>query len=154
LKVLDIGCDNRKIKGAIGIDIDPDSDADIIADAHDIRRYFHPKTIDVVHAHQVIEHCEKPFVVLVGIHYVLKDDGVLWLSIPNIRKLMRLFFYLRGKQINQTKGHIYAWDEDTLRQLVSRCGFKWLGSWFVDDNHKPRSRLFANRFLVKLGKQL
>jgi len=152
LKVLDIGCGKRKREGAIGIDIDPDSDADFIMDAHNLR--FPDKTFKVVHFHQCAEHCDHPLMVMLEIHRVLEDDGVLWMSIPNIRKLMRLFFYFRGKRIHQTRGHIYAWDEDTLRQFVSHCGFKWLGSWFVDDNHKPRSRLFANRYLVKLGKQL
>lgn len=151
MKVLDIGCDNRKIKGAIGIDIDPDSDADFICDAHNMS-IFKDKSFKVVHIHQCVEHCNHPVVVMGEIKRVLEDDGVLWFSIPNIRKLMRLFFYLRGKRIHQTQGHIYCWDEDTLHQFLEHCSFKIIGKWFVDDNHKPRSRFFANRYLVKCVK--
>lgn len=32
LKILDVGCCRNKIPGAIGVDIDPDSDVDIICD--------------------------------------------------------------------------------------------------------------------------
>jgi hypothetical protein len=32
MKILDVGCGKNKRKGAIGIDIDPNSDADVIHD--------------------------------------------------------------------------------------------------------------------------
>ncbi|MBU2564053.1 class I SAM-dependent methyltransferase [Patescibacteria group bacterium] len=51
---LDIGCGERKKKGFVGIDIDPNSDADIIASALDLP--IENDSIDEIQSSHLIEH--------------------------------------------------------------------------------------------------
>lgn len=58
LKVLDVGCGRRKFPGAIGIDSNPNSDADII---HDLNRLPHPfpdSEFDVIRCIDILEHVD------------------------------------------------------------------------------------------------
>lgn len=52
--ILDIGCGDRKLKGAIGIDIRKTKDVDIIADAHYLP--FKDEVFDHVYSSHLIEH--------------------------------------------------------------------------------------------------
>ena len=59
-QVLDVGCSRNKVKGAIGIDIDPSSQADII---HDLNQYPYPiesDSFETIMAQHIIEHVNDP----------------------------------------------------------------------------------------------
>ena len=52
--------------------------------AERMSRWFPPNHIDVVVCTEVLEHCESPYQVLQEIHKILKPNGTLILSVPNI----------------------------------------------------------------------
>ncbi len=58
--ILDIGCGINKIPDAVGMDIDPDSKADII---HDLNVFPYPindNAFDRIYAKHIIEHLDDP----------------------------------------------------------------------------------------------
>ena len=57
--VLDLGCGNRKKPGAIGVDINPNAQADIIHDLNKFPYPFEDSTFDEIYADNTIEHLEK-----------------------------------------------------------------------------------------------
>lgn len=81
---VDLGCGKDKVKGAIGIDINMDSDADIIADIiTDPIIPLESSSVDRVTAKQFFEHIENPFPVLKEISRILKDGGELFIEVPH-----------------------------------------------------------------------
>lgn len=83
MKILHLGCGSAKLKGAIGLDIDPKSDADIV---HNMEKFPYPvKTgeFDQVFAEHVIEHMDNIPKVMEEIHRVLKKGGKLVVRGPH-----------------------------------------------------------------------
>ncbi|MFY9402167.1 MAG: class I SAM-dependent methyltransferase [Candidatus Omnitrophota bacterium] len=83
LKILDIGCGAQKTKGAIGIDIDKESDADII---HDLSVFPYPlkdSEFDQIVCKQVLEHLDKPLEVLKEIHRIAKPGALIIIEVPH-----------------------------------------------------------------------
>jgi ubiquinone/menaquinone biosynthesis C-methylase UbiE len=81
--ILDIGCGCNKIPGARGMDIDPDSHADII---HDFNCYPYPfkdESVDKIYAKHVIEHVLDPKRFLQEIYRMLKPSGTAFLETPH-----------------------------------------------------------------------
>ena len=72
---LDIGCSMRK-QGDIGIDINRQSKADTIIDAHCIP--FYDVCFDIVFVHAVLEHVENPERVLGEVNQVCKKDALVF----------------------------------------------------------------------------
>jgi predicted SAM-dependent methyltransferase len=58
MKILDLGCGNKKIPGAIGIDINPLSDADVIHDLNKLPYPFEDSLFDEINADNVLEHLD------------------------------------------------------------------------------------------------
>jgi len=83
LKILDLGCKNEKMPDAIGVDIDKNSDADII---HDLNVYPYPfkeNTIDQVYAKHIIEHLDDPRGFLKEIWRILKPQATVFIETPH-----------------------------------------------------------------------
>lgn len=83
LKILDVGCATHKMPGAIGIDIDKSSDADIY---HDLNIYPYPveeSSIDQIYAKHIIEHLEDPKRFMAEIQRILKPSGRAFIETPH-----------------------------------------------------------------------
>lgn len=83
MKVLDIGCGRRKISGADGLDIDPNSEAKII---HDVNKYPFPiesNSYDMIYAKHIIEHIEDPRGLVEEIQRILKYGGKAFIETPH-----------------------------------------------------------------------
>lgn len=81
--ILDVGCGSAKIPGAVGIDISPDTDADIV---HDLNVFPYPledSSFDHVVMQDVIEHVQDPIRVVEELHRILRPDGRLQLRTPH-----------------------------------------------------------------------
>jgi len=82
-KILDIGCGKRKYPSSIGIDKNPDSDADVIRDLNKLPYPFKKNEFDIVYATHVIEHLRKPFKILKEIERILKPGGKFIVRVPH-----------------------------------------------------------------------
>jgi len=169
-KVLDLGCGDgdyaKRLKGlgfdVIAGDIDIDrfrykneiefKHCDIAKEMPFLDQYF-----DYVLLMEVVEHLRNPYVVISEINRIIKVDGSLIISTPNILSLKsRLRFlvegayeYFRETPLDQTKNpkevifnlHIAPYRYQELEYLLSAVGFKikriftsiceGYGAWFL-----------------------
>jgi len=101
-KKLDLGCGNRKMQGATGIDINPKTEADII---HDLNKTPYPlteSTFDEIFADNVIEHLDNVVKVMEEIHRISKPDGIIVIKVP--------YFRSRFAYIDPTHKHYFTVD--------------------------------------------
>ena len=138
-RILDIGCGKRKIKGAIGIDIDLNADFDYFMDAHNLQ--FEDDYFDVVYCLDVVEHCENPYRVLSEIKRVLKRDGILYLSVPNIYRFHRLLCFWLNRRTSVDFSHLYCFDKSVMSQLLGKLGMSIIHTAY----YYWHTRLIAHR---------
>ena len=94
----------------------------ICADAH--RLPFKEKIFDKVCMYEVIEHLENPLLCLKEIYRVLRKNGILEVSTPNVFHWRILLRQIRGlRQILSDSGHIACWTEAELQNILARSGF-------------------------------
>jgi len=90
----------------------------ICADAHHLP--FKGKIFDKVCMYEVIEHVESPLSCLKEIHRVLKKNGILEVSTPNVFHWRILLRQIRGlRQILSDSGHIACWTEAELQNILN-----------------------------------
>jgi len=82
-KILDIGCGNNKIEGAVGLDIDPSTKADILWDLNKYPYPFGDNEFDEIYSKHVIEHVDDPTAFVKEIHRIIKPKGVCFLETPH-----------------------------------------------------------------------
>jgi len=82
-KVLDIGCGNNKIKGAIGLDISKDTQADIIWDLNSYPYPIEKDEVDKIYAKHVIEHVDDPIRFLNEVYRITKPGGSCFIETPH-----------------------------------------------------------------------
>jgi SAM-dependent methyltransferase len=82
-RVLDIGCGTNKTPGAIGMDVNPRSAADIIHDLDDVPYPFADDQFDEVVGLHVIEHVRDPMAVISELHRITRPGGLIRLIAPH-----------------------------------------------------------------------
>ena len=88
---------------------------------------FPNNTFDTVIMGEIIEHLENPIFVLKEVKRVLKDDGVLVGTTPNICNLQHLIYsviFKPEKRHHRTPSHIYAFGDEELGNLLRVVEFK------------------------------
>lgn len=84
MKVLSLGCGRAKPAGAIGVDINPLADADVVADLARPAYPFRSGAVDEVEMTHVIEHLPDLFGVMREIHRILRPGGVARIVTPHV----------------------------------------------------------------------
>jgi ubiquinone/menaquinone biosynthesis C-methylase UbiE len=126
--VLDVGCLGGNFRGYVleqqvsiskftGLDLSPNSiniakkrfpeDSWVVSDCHKLP--FEDSIFDVVTIMEVLEHVDIPEKVLFEIRRVLKDKGVILITVPNELKY-------------PDDEHIWMFDTTTLRELLINIG--------------------------------
>ena len=82
-RILDIGCGVNKVAGAIGMDANPRTDADVIHDLDDLPYPFPDDQFDEVVGRHVIEHVRDPLAVMIELHRITKHGGLVRLVAPH-----------------------------------------------------------------------
>lgn len=85
MQKLDLGCGTRKRDGYIGIDINPNSKADVIHDLNIFPYPFNTSCFDEVYADNVIEHLSDVMSVMEELHRIIKPGGQLIIKVPYFR---------------------------------------------------------------------
>ena len=129
-RVLDIGAREGGLRSFLpesvkyqGIDITPEFASDSVM-TRDISEGipFPDASYDVVFCIEVLEHVPNPFAALGEINRVLRDGGVLVVSVPNPYHMKEIVWNLFRTPDRQ--GHIYSWTRQAMTRLGEMNGFR------------------------------
>jgi len=84
-KVLDIGCGKKKVPGAIGIDFNPDLDADVVHDLNVFPYPFEDGAFDEVHIRSTLFLLDDPVKVMEEVYRVCKTGAHVVVLQPYFR---------------------------------------------------------------------
>lgn len=99
-KILDVGCGNRKHDGAIGIDINSNTCADVIHDLNIIPYPFQDSTFDELYIDNVIEHLDDVVKIMEELHRLGKPGALIKIDVP--------YFRARWAFIDPTHKHFFT----------------------------------------------
>lgn len=128
--VLDVGARDGGLRQFLpagvryqGLDIAPEfaSDQVMIRDIS-LGLPFPDASFDHVFCIEVLEHVPNPFAALSEFRRVLRDEGVLVVSVPNPYHLKELIWNLF--RIPDRQGHIYSWTRQAMTALAAMNGFR------------------------------
>jgi SAM-dependent methyltransferase len=128
--VLDIGARDGGLRRYLpaevkyqGIDISPEFASDLVL-IRDISQGipFPDGSYDNVFCIEVLEHVPNPFGALTEMRRVLKNGGILTLSVPNPYHFKELIWNLF--RIADRQGHIYGWTRQNMTALARMNGFR------------------------------
>lgn len=128
--VLDIGCRDGGLRRYLhpdvryqGIDIAPEFAApDILIQDISAGLPFPDAGYDYVFCIEVLEHVPNPYHALSEIHRVLRDGGILVLSVPNPYHVKEIIWNV--VRVPDRQGHIYSWTRQTMTRLAEITGFR------------------------------
>ncbi len=83
MRTLDVGCGRNKRPGAIGVDNNPNTAADALADINGGRLPFQDGVFDRVELIHVIEHVEDVVRTIEELHRVCRPGGIIRLETPH-----------------------------------------------------------------------
>ena len=91
---------------------------------------FAPQTFDIITMTDVFEHLSNPKNLLKHIHPWLKEDGILFIKVPNA-KFNLLKFWIVEKTLGRPSDltfdsyeHVVHYTHQTLKLMLNQCGFK------------------------------
>ncbi len=82
-KILDVGCGNNKYPGAVGIDFNPRTQADVIHDLGVVPYPFEDNEFDEVFSHHVVEHVPDVMAFISELHRITRPGGRIRLIAPH-----------------------------------------------------------------------
>jgi predicted SAM-dependent methyltransferase len=144
---LHIGCGSKHLPGYLHVDAQQHAHVDIVCDIRNICNYIDKKSIDEIYACHILEHFQRKDVykVLTDWHSLLKDGGVLRISVPDFESCVKMYqkdkLSLHDKLLGLLYGgqrpggydyHYMAYDYENLKRLLEHCGF---GSISLYDAH-------------------
>jgi 2-polyprenyl-3-methyl-5-hydroxy-6-metoxy-1,4-benzoquinol methylase len=83
---------------------------------------FPSGSFDIVLASHLIEHLNDPFSFLKEAHRILKDDGHIFITTPNISGLQA--YLCGGMWRSAIFDHLYLFSARTLKKMLKRAGYK------------------------------
>jgi len=161
LRILDVGCGLRKQAGAVGIDRNPRTQADVICDLDRFPYPFRDACFDRVHAVHVIEHLADVLRAVEEFHRLLKPSGRLYIVTPHYTDFSSFCDPTHRWHLNSFSFRYFGEDhggfgyysaarfhEISLRLRLLAL-WRWLGlEWLV--NRWPRFRRFWEHYLCFL----
>ncbi|PKM98777.1 MAG: hypothetical protein CVU79_01655 [Elusimicrobia bacterium HGW-Elusimicrobia-3] len=152
---LNIGCGYNRLEGWLNVDNNPDSAADTLMEAHDLR--LESASAEEVKALQLVEHLGffKAKYFLSECWRVLKPGGTLTLETPDIEKTFSVFLagdaaareaalgWVYGPE-TAGMGHAYCFPKELLAELLAEAGFETRAvTEFLFQPHRPALRFEA-----------
>ena len=83
MKILDIGCGKHKTPGAVGLDSNPRTDADVIHDLNRVPYPFPDNEFDLIVGNQVIEHLDDVLAVVAELYRIARPGALIRLDTPH-----------------------------------------------------------------------
>jgi ubiquinone/menaquinone biosynthesis C-methylase UbiE len=154
MKILDVGCGDNKTKGAIGIDINPNTQADIIHDLNKIPWPFNDNEFDEIICNDVLEHLDDIFSVMEEIHRICKPNGIVKIRVPHFSSSTN-YGDLTHRHLFSTKSFDGFSSESNMYYHYTKVKFKKIDckirfgklykilEWLVNTNPERYERYFA-----------
>jgi SAM-dependent methyltransferase len=157
-RLLDVGCGIKKRAGAIGIDRNPASAADVICDLDRFPYPFKDASFDRLFAIHVIEHVSDVIRTMEEFHRLVRKGGCIRIETPHYTDFSSFCDPTHKSHLNSYSFRYFGEDaggfgyyssvrfrerkvEVKLLQLWRFMGFEWLV------NHVPRFRKFWEHYL-------
>lgn len=86
LKKLNLGAGESKKEGYVNIDWQKDTNPDFVHDLNVFPYPFSDNSFDVIEASHVLEHLDRPFLVMKELHRILKKGGSLIIKVPHFSR--------------------------------------------------------------------
>ena len=162
MKILDIGCSNNKIKGAIGLDRDRNSQADIICE---LEKTIPLKTnsADLVYCKHLLEHLDDPEHLIREIYRISKSGARLIVEVPHFSSYVaysnlghkRYFSYFLLNSLIGAIPHKAVKKKITFYKTFRFFGIAALANWNQEDYERFWTYIFPAeniRFEVEIKK--
>lgn len=144
IQILDVGCGDKKIKGAIGIDCVALDGVDIV---HDLNSYPWPlkdSSFDLIYLNNIIEHLPNTIKFMEEVYRILKKGGkvkivtVYWNHLHSVTDPQHVSFF-----------NEYSWDFYTggRKGYYTNCRFKIESIKFTYDEYAKK--IFRSEKLLK-----
>lgn len=167
MKILDVGCGLKKHPGAIGIDRNSRSNADVLCDLDRAPYPFASESFDEIRAVHVIEHVSDVIRTMEEFHRLLKPGGRLYLATPHYTDFSSYCdpthrWHLNSfsfRYFGEDHGGFGYYTQARFREISVRVRllafWRWLGFEFAI-NRFPRFRRFWEYYLcyVVRGKSM
>lgn len=131
---LNLGCASRKFHGWINIDVRKEVNPDVVDDVFTLSS-FEKSSVDIIYASHLLEHVKRKEIknVLATWRQLLKPNGVLRISVPDFKKVVKYYLLtsdleklhglLHGGQRNEHDIHYITFDYELLREYLIDVGF-------------------------------
>ncbi|MDP9345681.1 MAG: class I SAM-dependent methyltransferase [Actinomycetota bacterium] len=86
--ILDVGCGHAKYPGAVGVDISPNTDADVVHDLNEDPWPFEDRRFAQILCQDVLEHVREPLRFMAELHRVAQPDGRIHLRTPHYSSVL------------------------------------------------------------------
>lgn len=86
--ILDVGCGKHKYPNAIGIDIDKNSDADVIHDLNKVPYPFPKNKFDLIIMDHILEHLPNTLEVMNEIYRIAKPNAKVIIKVPHFSSVV------------------------------------------------------------------
>jgi len=158
LRILDVGCGRNKQPGAIGIDCNPASRADVLCDLNRTPYPFADNSFDRVLALHVIEHVDDVIGTMEEFHRLARPGGTVRIVTPHYTDFSSFCDPTHRSHLNSFSFRYFGPDhggfgyysEARFREISLRVKllafWRWLGFEFLV-NHFPRYRRFWEYYL-------
>ena len=125
MKILDLGCGDNKVEGAVGLDNISLPEVDIV---HDLLHFPYPikdNSFDTIYLRHVIEHfnIDKINNIMNECYRILKKDGQLFINVPHVFSIAA-FTDPTHKQFF-TFGSGYFWDKKYQKSYYNEINSSW-----------------------------
>lgn len=141
-----VGCGEKNAPGFINVDARPLAHVHVVTDNITSLANFRTGTVDLVYMCHVLEHIKNDDLksVLSEMRRVLKDGGVLRISVPDFDKLIEVYNaagkdiesirrQLMGGQDHQYNVHYCVFNHRRLSELLKEVGFREVSPWDPDN---------------------
>lgn len=102
LEILDLGCGTRKRDGALGLDINPATKADVIHDLEIFPYPFEDNRFREIYVDNVLEHLDDVVATMEELHRISKPGAIVKIIVP--------YFRARWAFIDPTHKHFFTID--------------------------------------------
>jgi ubiquinone/menaquinone biosynthesis C-methylase UbiE len=147
MTVIELGCGLRKAEGAIGLDINPRSDADVLCDLESGNLPLRDSSVDKVLACDVLEHVDNFVAVVEEIWRILKPGGILEVSAPFMSSVNYFSDPTHRRAFTSMSFDYFISGTNASRYRYSDVEFELLSVEY--DKYEYDSRSFLNRMILK-----